>query len=521
MSTLMRYVLLLLTTNMTGFVIVGHSMSTWNVSILLLSTTAEECHTDVINSAVQKAIHLLNSKEQGIRMSTVIRNLSCQERCTWEEAQNAFFSVILNKADEVAIIGPACSTVSDSISWMAHYYQIPVVSLAPFHSESNYSFNIVPSLTQLMKGIIEFVEVFPEWQRAAIISQDEEVFRKMAVLLEQAFTLRNISVRSSKVISRALSYRDINVNKLVDNSTRVIILNMESMLVRAFLCEASFVIHHPYVWIVPSSQHESWWLKHENQSCADDQLHNFLDKQGVLLIRGLLNNSTCNSSIPICLLEYFNGTQDENVLTSLAYDSMFTIALGLNATNQTLTQLEDDNSTCPGSVSSIGKVLTQHISKTTFHGYSANVCFNNGHRDVDTIQVLQFRKANGTIQLINIGTILLKEGIYFHEMDRESIWESGIPSDGSPVTEENFPNFVLTVVTYIFAGGNILTAFAGILFMFVFRRRRVIRISSPNLNYLVGIGVIILSSATFLFVYPSLPISTINTFCVVRMFIHL
>ena len=44
-----------------------------------------------------------------------------------QEAQNAFFSALLKKPNEMAIIGPTCSSVSDSIAQIAHHYQIPMV----------------------------------------------------------------------------------------------------------------------------------------------------------------------------------------------------------------------------------------------------------------------------------------------------------------------------------------------------------------------------------------------------------
>ncbi len=96
-----------------------------------------------------------------------------------------------------------------------------------------------------MDGVIAFIDAFPEWHRVAIISQDEEMFRKarqmamenvvyayivfdhfsvnkylsmlhiqVAVYVEERFSFKNISVVSSKVISRA-TLHDIVINELV------------------------------------------------------------------------------------------------------------------------------------------------------------------------------------------------------------------------------------------------------------------------------------------------------------------
>ncbi len=52
----------------------------------------------------------------------------------------------------------------------------------------------------------------------------------------------------------------------------------------------------------------------------------------------------------------------------------------------------------------------------------------------------------------------------------------------------------------------------------IFVLYRVIRLSSPKLNCLIGIGVIIFTSSAFLYVYPPVPQSMINIFCGVNRF---
>ena len=67
-------------------------------------------------------MHAINRKDnKQLILTTFFVYTQCQE------AQNVFFSALLKKPNEMAIIGPACSTVSDSIAQTAYHYQIPMV----------------------------------------------------------------------------------------------------------------------------------------------------------------------------------------------------------------------------------------------------------------------------------------------------------------------------------------------------------------------------------------------------------
>ncbi|XP_064402609.1 gamma-aminobutyric acid type B receptor subunit 2-like isoform X2 [Halichondria panicea] len=468
--------------------------------IMLFDTTDKNCYSDVINTAVQDSINKVQEKALNI----TIRYCG---NCTSTDAQNVLFGGLFKTPNEVAIIGPACYSVPNAVAQISRLYQIPLISLAPsYHDGNEFLFTIYPTLTKQMDGVIAFIDAFPEWHRVAIISQDEEMFRKVAVYVEERFSFKNISVVSSKVISRA-TLHDIVINKLVENSFRIVILNMESKLIRRFLCKASLVIQYQYVWITLGS-YEYWWLGSEE--CDDQELQMFLNNQSVMLINTTLTSHTdCNKS----------QSNDTNVclLRSLAQDSVMAIINGLNETNTSLVlshfQLP------PGHVREVGPTIAANINEINFRGFSGDVSFTAQQRSVKEYFLFQFKNESGnsTGQFVKLGLINCSGLSLLNGKSREHIiWGDTIPSDGSTIIELRYTELAVTVVTYIFAGCNIIIAIAGMLFMTVYKKRRLIRLSSPNLNYLVGIGVIIFNTSVFLFVYPPLSKSTINIFCVIR-----
>ncbi len=55
---------------------------------------------------------------------------------------------------------------------------------------------------------------------------------------------------------------------------------------------------------------------------------------------------------------------------------------------------------------------------------------------------------------------------------REGLWEGTVPSDGTPIVQENFPYLWLTISSYVFASLVILGAIGSIIFTIIFMKRK-------------------------------------------------
>ncbi len=58
------------------------------------------------------------------------------------------------------------------------------------------------------------------------------------------------------------------------------------------------------------------------------------------------------------------------------------------------------------------------------------------------------------------------------ELNKETLWDDAIPSDGSLVIELRYTEFSVTIVTYIFAGLNIILSITSMILMTVYKNRR-------------------------------------------------
>jgi len=116
----------------------------------------------------------------------------------------------------------------------------------------------------------------------------------------------------------------------------------------------------------------------------------------------------------------------------------------------------------------------------------------------------------------------------------------GIPYDGVPVEEVVTVHISATVIIVLLATAGLVFTAVCLIFNFVFRKRkyncliilctvclelmhifRLIRLSSTNLNYLIGTGAVLLYIDAYLLVVPS-PNSSVTTYiCNVRLLTEL
>ncbi|CAI8027307.1 Gamma-aminobutyric acid type B receptor subunit 2 [Geodia barretti] len=79
----------------------------------------------------------------------------------------------------------------------------------------------------------------------------------------------------------------------------------------------------------------------------------------------------------------------------------------------------------------------------------------------------------------------------------------GIPPDGIPKEVIVFTALPLTVVYYILATCGIVFAAVCLIFNIIYRKRKIVRLTSPNLNYLIIVGAVLLYMSVFFWVSPA------------------
>ncbi|CAI8012122.1 Gamma-aminobutyric acid type B receptor subunit 2 [Geodia barretti] len=108
-----------------------------------------------------------------------------------------------------------------------------------------------------------------------------------------------------------------------------------------------------------------------------------------------------------------------------------------------------------------------------------------------TLQIGQYIPSGNSLAHVEVGLASFDNST-LEILEENKLWPYGVPTDGTPrvnivtVSLGNIVCFTLLGVIGIFY------ALAYMLFNYINRHKKVIRLSSPNLNYLIGIGAIIL-----------------------------
>ncbi|CAI8035412.1 Gamma-aminobutyric acid type B receptor subunit 2 [Geodia barretti] len=151
--------------------------------------------------------------------------------------------------------------------------------------------------------------------------------------------------------------------------------------------------------------------------------------------------------------------------------------------------------------------MFEHLQNTMFPGISGNdVRFNHeGIRDIDQVRILQYQLNDDEIIIrVEVGEVV-NVGDYstFQHTNDSFLFPDGVPTDGVPIEEVVTVTIGLTVVYVILAAAGLVFTIICLVFTIFFRNERLIRLSSPNLNYMIGLGAIVLYINVIILVIPA------------------
>jgi len=95
----------------------------------------------------------------------------------------------------------------------------------------------------------------------------------------------------------------------------------------------------------------------------------------------------------------------------------------------------------------------------------------------------------------------------------ESVWPEGVPYDGVPREEVVTVHISVTVIIIFLACCGIILTAACLIFNFIFRNRKLIRLTSPKLNYIIGAGAVLLYLGICVMVIPSTNPDIVKVLC--------
>ncbi|XP_064390850.1 gamma-aminobutyric acid type B receptor subunit 2-like isoform X2 [Halichondria panicea] len=528
-------------------------------------------HTSGVVPAIELAEELINADISILPGYNLTHTPVVDTMCDRTVSLNEYFDAISPPHPTVlGLLGCGCSVASTPVAEIIHHNSISQVSYASSSIElSDRSrflnfFHTYPSDADFAPAVVSLIQEYG-WRRIAFITQDESLFTEVLVNLRGPLNSLGIGIVnkivSSTVYNNGFSTSDADLIFEKDGH-RVFFINAFSNLGRKIMCEAYIrgFIYPNYAWLTYGWYQDRWWTEEVNPeptNCTDDQLAEALHRSIALQLRPELNDSKTITESQLKPTEFDSlykrrlaiNTQDNYTYTffaTVAYDALWTFALALNRTNEMIGGLireeilnmtqcggTDEETGVKWEVVSLenftysnqlmGCIIRWNLERTDFVGVSGQVTFDDtGSRVFDDVMFFQYRLSANNSSLTRVlfasSHSINKssaEFIYINGENNNSVFPQGIPPDGIPIPQILTYHLALVIPYYILAAVGLVFCTVCLIFNFTQRKKKIVKITSPNINYIIIVGAYMMYSSIYFRILPSKDF-TLN---VVRCFI--
>ncbi|KAL5470791.1 hypothetical protein EMCRGX_G028810 [Ephydatia muelleri] len=377
----------------------------------------------------------------------------------------------------------------------------------------------------------------------------------LLVSLEQHGPRHNITSVSYSSDPRATNTLDaiLSNGQAFNTESRIIYLAMYVDDIISVLCEAYHQnkVYPLYVFITLGWYTDGWWDS-STVNCTRHQMEIALNRSLAITLDPQIKDTNMTTSSGLSFNQYrklyLEGVSRMNL--SDVYDGepcfyvVWSYAIALNRTIRDLradpafkrlaaaashlppnSTFYMENFTYANDV--ILERMYQHLMNASFVGITGNISFNaNGIRNAERIRIQQYRFNNSNqLHKFDIGYVVLDQNgqsVAFNFLPGESmetIWPDGVPHDGTLIKSTINIEPWVTAVMYILATLGIALAIICFIFMAVFRERKLIRLTSPNINYITCGGCMVLYTSIFFLAIQSTDETITTAICNVRIWL--
>ncbi|XP_019849131.1 PREDICTED: gamma-aminobutyric acid type B receptor subunit 2-like [Amphimedon queenslandica] len=416
------------------------------------------------------------------------------DKCNASRGLQETLQYVSRPSPFVSIIGGGCPSTTSPLLEIAEYLKIPLISYNPglMRYSQNYV-QVFPSRVSLVSSLAAVISEYG-WSQISVITEVDDNFLKVEYALKLRLKSENVKVLDT-VHMRPQT--NITADLLFRTEARVFFLNTYQNTARRVLCTAhrNNTYYPGYAWLIYDWYNEDWYLTDDSSGCMQREINEALDRA-------------------ITIRQHKEIRPSEMDGYAFAYDAMVSLMRGLNRTQSMIDEGINHNTSCPGGLpSSINEtsnisncVIRSNIIESAFQGKSGDVSFtSDGIRKTIITYVSQYRENGGQLQVEPFATVNVSESLfnYFSNESNSTVWPDGVPPDGTPIYEFSSFSIILVIVMYLWSSVGIIFTVICLIFNIIFRNRKIIRLTSPNLNYFIIAGAIILYSLPFVTLQPS------------------
>ncbi|XP_041350832.1 gamma-aminobutyric acid type B receptor subunit 2-like [Gigantopelta aegis] len=439
------------------------------------------------------------------------------EKCDAGSSLDVLYHHLYTSPVKLMVIGGACSPVSEAtaqVSFRWNLVQISHLSSSPSLSNKDRFkrfFRIISPATHVNPPRIHMMKYFG-WKKISTVHQAIELFSEPVYDMFKLMKKEGIDIVRSEIITTS----DVSqqVRNLKENGARIVLGDFYEDIARKVFCEAYKIdFYGPrIVWILNGWYSQTWWNTSDSTiTCTAQQILSVIN--GYIAVDRLWVNSkpevTVSGYTPQEIQTVYLNHSAANMVSAglqqglMAYDALWAAALAIN---RTITDLQDlggtktiANFTYDDEL--MGQLLLNNTKKTDFYGTSGHLRFDEQGDPTSRFKIDVFRDGDRKVVGLFDPDLQTDIQIEWEVQDVAAVfWKDGrIPTDSIRLI---LRTDTLSVILYILvcgtAGIGALLTCCFLVFSFVFRGKRVVKMSSPLLNVMTLIGCLLLYGSVFL-----------------------
>ncbi|EDV28428.1 uncharacterized protein TRIADDRAFT_51330 [Trichoplax adhaerens] len=442
-------------------------------------------------------------------------------KCDPGHGLKLLFEALTKLPHKTLIFGASCSQVTEYMAKVSQQYnllQISYISESPVLSNREIFHNFFrtyPSSSSLDPVIIQLLNRFG-WKKIALIYQLQSGFSVRMSKLVERLRSHGISV-STRMSVRFKEDLVTAINLIKESQTRIIFAELFSDKTREVICQAYHLnmTTSKYVWILSGWHNPNWWIKNttinlSESYCSDSVLSEALDGHfsfNAASSPSITDKTVSGQSSADWLKEFHQYQQKYNTslfqgaeeFAPFSYDAIIAVALMLNRSINDLAKKNKLLENVTYHDKEALEIMKFHMERVKFNGITGPVAFSKSG-DRNAIAVIK-RLIDG--KDVSIG--------YYSSEQREMKWNYSIPInwanpgnktplDGPKIelVPETVPLFLQIFLCSLSAFGILLTL-SFITLNIYYKNEKVIKISSPNVNNVIGFSGIACFVSVILF----------------------
>ncbi|KAH3724642.1 gamma-aminobutyric acid type B receptor subunit 2-like [Dreissena polymorpha] len=375
---------------------------------------------------------------------------------------------------------------------------------------------------RLGSAFVQLLATF-NWSRIAIIREEGEKMSMPIRDILKELKLTKVDVIASNTISIGLTPVVQQLEVLKNLDARVIVVSVVQSTAMEIICSAFNldIYGKHFVWIFTDNYYE--FVKHGNVDCSVEEMQQavegmfFINPVNYIPFEGTSIANITYSDLNAYANVLYNDSYgiiadiDESYLIGKCYDHVWVAALALNCSLNSTLILQNPQK--DEFFEEMVKTTADCIERVDFVGTSGRIRFEEGAlnpnvelqriQDAKTIVVAYFRQGNGK----NSQYEWIKEAL---------IWKDGIiPIDSlrTMLIEKSIP-MSLYCTMCVFAGVGIVFTIACFVCNVIWRKHRIVKMSSPNINSILLAGCLLL----YVTIIIKTTATTTKAICAVQLF---